>query len=198
MSAPARKLATYADLEAVPPHLVAEIIYGVLETHPRPVFPHARASSLLGYLLIGPYDFGRNGPGGWHFLDEPELHVGQNVVVPDIAGWRRERLPYIPDVAFSTLAPDWVCEVLSPATARFDRGAKRDIYGEAGVSYLWLIDPRERVLEAFHRTNGNWLLAGVATGSDAVKLLPFDAVAFSLDDLFGIDPPPSAAPTPQG
>ena len=197
MSAPAKKLASYADLEAGPPHLVAEIIYGVLETHPRPVFPHARASSLLGYLLIGPYDFGRNGPGGWHFLDAPELHLGRNVVVPDIAGWRRERLPYIPDVAFSTLAPDWVCEVLSPATARFDRGAKRDIYGEAGVSYLWLIDPRERVLEAFHRTNGNWLLAGVATGSDAVKLPPFDAVAFSLDDLFGIDPSPSAT-TPQG
>ena len=198
MTAPARKPATYADLEAVPPHLVAEIIYGVLETHPRPVSRHSRASSVLGYELIGPYDFGRGGPGGWHFLDEPELHLGRNVVVPDIAGWRRERLPYIPDVAFLTLAPDWICEVLSPATAKLDRGPKREIYGEAGVSYLWLLDPRERVLEAFQRSNGRWQLTGVATGSDAVKLPPFDAVSFPLDDLFGIDPPSSPDPTPQG
>jgi Uma2 family endonuclease len=137
MSVPARKSATYADLEAAPPHLVAEIIYGVLETHPRPVVRHMRVASQLGHELFGPFDRGRGGPGGWYFIDEPELHLGRNVVVPDIAGWRRERLPNIPDVAFLTLAPDWVCEVLPPATAKLDRGSKRTIYADAtGSGYL--------------------------------------------------------------
>ena len=198
MSAPAKKLATYADLEAVPPHLVAEIIYGSLETHPRPVIRHATAMSQLFLELANPFDRGRGGPGGWHFLFEPELHLGRNVVVPDIAGWRRERLPDFPNSAYIEIAPDWVCEILSPATSKLDRGPKRAIYAEAGVPYLWLIDPQERVIEAFQITAGNWLLVGVATGSDNVRLPPFDAVSFSLDILFPSDPASSNQTTSQG
>ena len=198
MTAPARKPATYADLEAVPPHLVAEIIYGVLETHSRPTVPHGVAATHLCYELIGPFDRGRSGPGGWNFLPRIEFHFEGNVVVPDIASWRRERLPQIPDVAFMTLAPDWVCEVVSPETARLDRGPKRAIYAKAGVSWLWLLDPKDRVLEAFQLFDGQWRLVGVATGKDNIKLPPFDAVSFPFDDLFGIDPPSSPDPTPQG
>jgi Uma2 family endonuclease len=202
LSAPAatlpRKPATYADLEAVPPHLVAEIVHGVLETHPRPSPRHSSAASLLGYQLIGPFEYGRGGPSGWHFLDEPELHLGRNVVVPDIGGWRRERLPVLPEKAFITIAPDWICEVLSPATARLDRGSKRAIYAAAGVSYLWLFDPVYRVIEAFQLVADQWSLVGVVTGSDAIRLPPFDAISFPFDDLFTFDPPSSDAPVPQG
>ena len=196
MSAPAKKLATYADLEAVPPHFVAEIIYGSLETHPRPAMRHATAASQIGYELMGPFGRGRDGPGGWHFIDEPELHLGRNVVVPDIAGWRRERLPRIPDTAFMTLAPDWICEVLSPGTSKLDRGPKRQIYADAVVSHLWLVDPQAHVLESFQIVDRRWLLVGVATGSDEVRLPPFEAISFSLDDIFPFE---SAIDiTPQG
>ena len=196
MAAPAKKLATYSDLEAVAPHLVAEIIYGKLETHSCSI-QHSHALTQLIYHLIGPFERGRDGPGGWNFLPKTELHIGHDVLVPDLAGWRRERLPRLPDAAFMELAPDWVCEIVSPQTARLDRGAKREIYAEIGVAFLWLIDPRERVLEAFQQTKGQWRLEGVAINSEFVMLPPFDAATFPLDNLFEFDRP-SAAPTPQG
>ena len=198
MTAPARKLATYADIEAVPPHLVAEIIYGVLETHPRPAGRHGTAAVELGFELVGPFRRGRGGPGGWRFVVEPELHLDGNVVVPDIAGWRKERLLHLPATAYFEIAPDWVCEILSPSTTRLDRGPKRAIYGAAGVAFLWLLDPVERVLEAFQLVSRKWELVGVATGDDQVKLPPFDAISFPLAELFPFDPPPSTDATPQG
>lgn len=134
--------ATYADLEAVPPHLVAEIIDGALYTHPRPRPRHAHAYSRLGVLVGSKFDLGEGGPGGWIILDEPELHLGDDVVVPDIAGWRRGRMPRLPEEAFFTLPPDWVCEILSPSTERLDRTAKRDIYACRGVRHLWLVNPK--------------------------------------------------------
>src|SRR4051812_44978930 len=105
--------ATAADLARLPPHVVGEIVDGVLQVSPRPASPHARAASTLQVDLGGPFDRGRGGPGGWWIVVEPELRFGADVVVPDLAGWRRERLPTWPDVPFFTLAPDWVCEVLS-------------------------------------------------------------------------------------
>ena len=196
MAAPAKKLATYFDLEAVPPHLVAEIINGSLETHSCSI-QHSHALTQLIYHLIGPFERGRDGPGGWNFLPKTELHIGGDLLVPDLAGWRRERLPSLPDAAFMELAPDWVGEIVSPATTRLNRGAKRTIYAEIGVAFLWVIDPQERVLEAFLLTRGNWRLESVAVASEFVKLPPFDAATFSLDILFEFDPP-SRAPTPQG
>jgi Uma2 family endonuclease len=128
MSEPVARRATYEDLLQVPEHLVAEIIHGQLVTHPRPAPRHARASSSLGDELVSPFDKGRGGPGGWWILDEPELHLGAHVLVPDLAGWRRERMRSLPDTAWFELAPDWVCEVLSPGTARLDRVEKLPIY----------------------------------------------------------------------
>lgn len=186
---PALRRATYADLEAVPSHLVAEIVDGVLETHPRPSPRHGAAAGRLGTKLGGPFDIGENGPGGWIFIPEPELHLGPHVVVPDIAGWRRERLPTEPSTAFIEIAPDWVCEIVSPSTERLDRGPKRRIYAKAGVGHLWLLDPRARVLEAFANAAGQWLLLATFGPGEEVRVAPFDAVGFPLDALFPFDEP---------
>lgn len=191
MGEPARRRATYADLEAVPQNLVAEIIDGVLETHPRPHPRHGAAASALGSELHAPFGRGRGGPGGWIFISEPELHLGPDVVVPDLAGWRRERLPHEPETAFIEIAPDWICEILSPSTARLDRGPKRRIYAGAGVEFLWLLDPVERELEAFSLSGRRWLLLATIQQGEEVCVAPFDAIAFPLDDLFPFDTPPS-------
>jgi Uma2 family endonuclease len=198
MPKPATRRATYADVLNAPPHVVAELVDGALETHPRPVPRHAVAAARLGSSLGGPFDLGSSGPGGWIFMVEPELHLGTNVVVPDLAGWRRERMPVVPEEAFITLAPDWICEILSPATEMLDRNAKRRIYGEAGVLFLWLLDPRTRLLETFQLVAGKWLLVGVAEADEPVCYVPFDAISFPLSDLFPFDAPPGLKPATEG
>lgn len=177
-------VATYADLEAVPPHLVAEIIRGRLVTHPRPRPRQINVGSVLGVLVSGPFQLGRGGPGGWWILDEPELHLGDDIAVPDLAGWRKERMPSLPDTAWFGLAPDWLCEVISPSTEAYDRGEKRDIYAAHGVQHLWLLDPDQRLLETFALHQGKWLL--LATYRDAANIAapPFEAVPFALDLLW--------------
>ncbi len=198
MAIPATKRATYDDVLNAPAHLVAELIDGVLETHPRPVPKHAVTAVELGSALAGPFRKGRGGPGGWLFMSEPELHFGPDVVVPDLAGWRRERMPTVQDEAFITLAPDWVCEILSPSTEKLDRNAKRRIYAEAGITYLWLLDPRTRSLEAFQLVTSKWMLIGVVDGDDHVSIAPFDAISFQLSDLFPFDAPPGVTSTAEG
>ena len=191
MAQPTSRQATYADLEAVPEHLVAEIIDGVLETHPRPRPRHQRATGRLAGELTESFERGRRGPGGWIFIIEPELHLGTQVLVPDVAGWKEERLSKEPAEPFITVAPDWVCEVLSPSTARLDRGAKRRIYAEAKVEYLWLLDPVAGELEAFELAGSHWLLAATVQRGEVVAAAPFAAAPFPLDDLLPFDNPPS-------
>jgi Uma2 family endonuclease len=193
MPALALRPATYADLSAAPDHLVAEIVDGVLETHPRPRPRHALSASDLFSTLGPPFRYGRGGPGGWVFMSEPELHLGRHVVVPDLAGWRRERMPAEPDTAYVETPPDWVCEILSPSTVRLDRGPKRRIYAEAGIGHLWLLDPGDGVLEGFALTGGQWLLLGTIQRGETVALAPFDAAPFALDDLFPFDDPAAQA-----
>jgi Uma2 family endonuclease len=188
MSTPITQPATYADLEKVPPHLVAEIIHGVLETHPRPVGRHWRAASRLGMVLGGPYDLGNGGPGGWIFGDEPQLMLGPHVLVPDLAAWRVERAPETLDEVNIAIAPDWVCEVLSPSTARLDRGPKMQIYAEQGVSYLWLLDPKTWYLDAYQLIAGRWIRVGGLTGEGDINFPPFDATSFPIDLLFPFKP----------
>ena len=189
MADPAKRSATYAELEAVPPHLVAEIINGALVTHPRPAPRHAGATFALGSRIGPGYQDGTGGPGGWVFFSEPELHLGADIVVPDIAGWRRERMPSLPKTSYFNLAPDWVCEVLSDSTESYDRNAKRAIYGEAGVPFLWLLDPRGKFLEVFQLTAGHWLLVRTFTGDDEIRAVPFEAIAFPLGQLWPLDQP---------
>jgi Uma2 family endonuclease len=184
MANPATKLATYADLEAVPSHLVAELIHGTLVTSPRPAAKHARAASRLGIDLGGPFDRGRGGPGGWVILDEPELHLGADVLVPDLAGWRRERMPEIPDTAAFTLAPDWVCEVLSPGTAAIDRTDKLPIYAKADVKHAWYIDPLARSLEVFRLDGATFRLVQTFKDDARIQAEPFAAVELELGALW--------------
>ena len=178
-----RRPATYDDLCKVPEHMVAEIIDGELVTSPRPAFPHARATSVLSRDLMGGFDGppgGADAPGGWWFLFEPELHFGSDVVVPDVAGWRRERVPVIPNVAAFEQAPDWACEVVSPSTGRIDHGGKVRIYGREGVAHLWLLDPLLRTLEVYRHAEAQWVVAATYMGNEAIHAEPFAAVALTM------------------
>ena len=181
---PARPRATYQDVLDAPAHRVAEIVDGTLYTHPRPASLHALASSVLGRKIGNPYQDGVGGPGGWWIIDEPELHLGDDVLVPDIAGWRRERMPDYPDTAYFTLAPDWVCEVLSASTRKHDLCGKRPVYAREGVAHLWFVDPVDRTLEVFELRDGQWLLIAAAADDDPISTRPFDAITFSLGDLW--------------
>ena len=197
MSVVLNRPATYADLEAVPSHLVAELLGGELVTHPRPVPKHAVAALNLGSELGDAFYRGRSGPGGWIFATEPELHLGTDVVVPDIAAWRRERLPRLPDTAYIETPPDWCCEVVSPSTESYDRGIKRNIYARAGVQHLWLLDPRSELLETFSLAGDRWLLTGTFSAKDAVSVAPFEAVSFPLAVLWPFGPAADAIKTDQ-
>ena len=175
---------TYQDVLDAPPHKVAEIIDGSLHMSPRPAPLHGVASSVLGSSITTPFHLGRGGPGGWWIVDEPELHLGEDILVPDIAGWRRERMPELPDTAYYSLAPDWVCEILSPSTRAMDIGPKRAIYAREEVCWLWFVDPEIRTLEAFELKDGHWSLLDVISEDAQVCLPPFDAISFSLGDLW--------------
>src|SRR3990172_543614 len=182
------KRATYQDVLNAPENKVAEILDGELFLSPRPAPRHAVASSGLGSLLGGPFHHGRGGPGGWWLLDAPELHFGDHVVVPDIAGWRRERMPAIPEEAYFSLAPDWVCEGLSPSTERIDRGKKLRIYAEAGVTHAWLVNPVERTLEVLRLKDGVWTILAVFAAAEPVRAEPFEAIDLELGALWPDSP----------
>ncbi len=185
MSSPVKKAATYEDLLRVPEPLVAEILDGELYASPRPALPHALCASALGALLGGAFQFGHGGPGGWWIFHEPELHQGADVLVPDLAGWRRERLPVVPDAVAMALAPDWVSEILSPSTERMDRAKKLAIYAREGVGHAWLINPIARTLEALRRQGDGWLLFATAAGDAIVRVEPFEAIELDLLLLWG-------------
>ena len=183
------KPATYADLESAPEQVIAEIIDGALVTHPRPAPRHSLTAVALTHRLSGPFQFDEDGPGGWVFLTEPELRLGANIVVPDLAAWRQERMPVTPDTPSIDLPPDWVCEILSASTEVCDRTAKMRIYAEAGIPYLWLIDPRQQMLETFVLRSGSWVVAGGWVFDDVVRAVPFEVVPFPLTKLWPLDKP---------
>lgn len=188
VQAPFDRPATYQDVLDAPLHMVAEVVGGVLHTHPRPAPRHALAHTYLSGELSSPFGRGKGGPGGWWILIEPELHLGGDIIVPDIAGWRKERMPEMPDTAFFEIAPDWACEVHSPSTRRLDQHEKREIYRREGVSHLWFVDPDIRGLEAFElrgdAAQQEWVLIASLKDDDEVRVRPFDAVAFSLGALW--------------
>jgi hypothetical protein len=192
-----KRRATYQDVIDSPEHMVAEIIGGELRLSNRPRGPAVAAASALGEELGPPFKRGRGGPGGWLILDEPELHLGDEIVVPDLAGWRRERLPVVPDAAFITVPPDWVCEVLSRSTERTDRTEKMPIYASFGVQYAWLVHPRHRTVEVFRAHAGKWLATAVYRDTDRARIEPFDAIELDLAVLWADAALPTRASEPQ-
>ncbi len=186
MASAAHRLGTLWDeLCALPSHQVGEIVDGELFASPRPAGPHSRVASKLGGRLDGPFDSGEGGPGGWIILDEPELHLGDAVLVPDLAGWRRERLPHVPEelTAFE-LAPDWICEVLSPSTSTLDRVRKMPVYAREGVQFAWLLEPIQRTLEVFELQGKQWRTVATWEGDVKVRAVPFDAIELELSSLW--------------
>jgi len=179
---PLKKGATYDDLCEVPDHFVAEMFDGDLYAFPRPALPHANAASTL--LSEIHRSFHRKGPGGWVILIEPELHFGRDVLVPDLAGWRRTRLPSVPPDAYLTLAPDWVCEVLSKSTEAIDRGKKLRIYAREGVAHAWFVDPLARTLEVLSLAAGRSAPLGRHEGEAKVRAAPFDSIELDLGSLW--------------
>lgn len=184
MADPARRRASYDDLRGVPAHLVGEILDGDLVTSPRPAPPHAQAASSLAGELYAPFHRGRGGPGGWIILNEPELHLAADVLVPDIAGWRRERMPALPSGSAFELAPDWVCEVLSPSTASTDRAVKVPTYAREQVRHVWLVDPLLQTLEVLRLDGQGYRLASVWRGDAVVQCEPFESLPLRLADLW--------------
>lgn len=178
---PFKRSASYEDLLALPDHVVGEIVDGSLYVSPRPAPPHGHAASVLGEELGPPFRRGRGGPGGWIFYDEPELHLGKDVVVPDLGGWRYERMPEVPrGVAYFEIPPDWICEVISPSTASFDRGEKLTVYARAGVAQVWLVDPMRRSLEILRLDGAAYQTVRAANGETCVRAEPFDAIQLDL------------------
>jgi len=184
MADAASRRASYSDVLAAPEHVVAELVGGELHTHPRPATRHAMASSALGGELAGPFNRGKGGPGGWIILDEPEIHLGDDVLVPDLAGWRRESLPELPDAPYLEVRPDWVCETLSPSTRAHDRVRKMPVYAREEVQHVWLVDADVQLVEVFRLDGETYRLVATHDGDVTVRLEPFDAIELDLAALW--------------
>jgi Uma2 family endonuclease len=181
MANPGRRAATYDDVLRAPPHMVAEVIDGELRLSPRPGKPHAAASTALGEELGPPFKRGRGGPGGWILLDEPELHLQSDILVPDLGGWRRERMPsLVDDEPYFTVPPDWVAEVISPRTAKYDRTDKLRIYARERVQWVWFVEPLARTLEVLQLGETGWVVRGSWRDDARVRAEPFDAIELDL------------------
>ena len=183
-TAPDVRVATYEDIERLPAGVVGEIIAGELVVSPRPSPRHTVSASALGTVVCGPFQLGLGGPGGWWILDEPELRLGIesafDTVVPDLGGWRRERMPVLPRANWFETVPDWVCEILSPRTAAYDRAEKLPFYARAGIGHAWLVDPLAETLEVYRRDGDSWTVARVWRGDVTVRAEPFAAVEIPL------------------
>ena len=174
--------ATYEDLRRVPDTMRAEIVDGELVVSPRPATPHAFAATEMAADLLPVFHgaTARSGPGGWWILSEPELHFADDVLVPDLAGWRCGRMPTMPKIAAITLPPDWLCEILSPTSVRHDRIAKMRCYAREGVASVWLVDPDACTLESLRLEAGRWILVSSHAGEENAGVEPFAEVEIRL------------------
>lgn len=184
MSDPARKPATYEDLHNIPENMIGEIINGELIVSPRPSPKHMYVTTILSGEIGPPYHRGRSGPGGWIFLAETEVRLGEDTVVPDLAGWKKERFPAKLEHNWIPVAPDWVCEVLSPGTLRNDKVRKMPIYAHHGVGHIWLIDPLAMTMDAFRLESGRWVLLASFSENDKVRVEPFQEIEIHLEDMW--------------
>jgi Uma2 family endonuclease len=191
-----KREATYEDVLRAPPDRIAEVLAGELVLTPRPTLEHSGIATCLNGDL-DPFNRkpgGPRGPGGWWILVEPELHLQRDIVVPDVCGWRRERMRQAPRGPYAELPPDWVCEVLSPRTAGRDRMVKMAIYSREQVGHVWLVDPASRTVEVFRLQGEKWILAQTAVGSASARLEPFGDVELDLFRWWGETPDPPQEP----
>lgn len=184
MGEPAKKRATYDDLYTIPDNMVGEIVDGELHAMPRPSPKHAKAASDLSGIVISSYRFGRGGPGGWIILYEPEIQLGEHTLVPDIAGWKKERFPLHVETNWIEVVPDWLCEVLSPGTMRLDKTKKMPIYAEYGVRHIWLVNPMEKTLDVFKLVSGGWMVSNSFVEDDRVIAEPFQEIEIDLAEIW--------------
>ena len=184
--------ATYTDIEALPAHMTGEIIFGALHAHPRPAPPHTKVQFSLAGKIDGPFSKRPGGPAGWVFHIEPELHLGEHIVVPDIAGWRSERWSTPKGQSFITSAPDWLAEILSPSTEKIDRSSKLDIYASFGVKHCWYVHPDLRTLEVLALSGAAWTRVAAFKDDDKVAAPPFESHTFDLNSLWLEDDAPGA------
>lgn len=193
---PAARRATWEDLEALPETVLGELIQGVLYVMPRPRPAHQSAGSVLGAELNGPFQRARRGPGGWWIVDGPGIAIPAldvEEIVPDLAGWRRERLPSLPPEGSSRVVPDWVCEILSPSTRTHDQRIKRPLYAEAGVRWMWIVDLDARTVIASRNEGGRWLEIGVWADAESMRAEPFDVHEIALAELWDTGAPGDSA-----
>jgi Uma2 family endonuclease len=175
---------TYEDLCNVPDDMTGEIIDGELSLTPMPSKQQIHTGTKLANAVVAAYHFGTKGPGGWIILDEPDLAFGEDILVPELAGWKEDRFIVSWEHHWISVAPDWVCEIISPETAQRDRTQKMPIYERNGVSYVWLIDPAEKSLEIFRLESGKWGAPTLYTGNDKVRAEPFEQTEINLGDLW--------------
>lgn len=182
---PLKKRDLYAELERLPESLTGEILNGQLYAHPRPSGKHILVASNLGIEIGGPYHRGKGGPGGWWILQEPEVHfvLDREVAVPDVAGWRKENLPEIPESHKFAVVPEWICEVFSPSTEGVDREIKMPLYAQYGVKYLWLVHPIKKTLATYKLVGNEWQSQGIFESGSSVSVEPFEQIEFTVDDL---------------
>jgi Uma2 family endonuclease len=181
---PAKRHATYQDVIDAPEHMVAEILDGDLFLSPRPAMRHSFSTMCLGGILLTAFGKKKSRPGGWLFFVEPELHVGADVVVPDLAAWRRDSKVPPSKAVFAPSAPDWACEVLSRSTEKIDRTRKLRIYARERVSFLWFVDPVRRTLEIRQRQGIGWTEPIIHHDDETVRAAPFEAIAIDLSELW--------------
>jgi Uma2 family endonuclease len=183
---PARRATPYELLQALPEVLTGEILNGQLHTQPRPSGPHARVASRVDRTIGRSYDDGIDGPGGWWIFVEPELHLVRDteIAVPDLAGWRRTRMPNPPEDQRFEVVPDWICEILSPSTESKDRRIKMPLYAHYAVAFAWIVDPIAQTLEAYQLEHGDWHEIGRFSGAQKAAVPPFEAVTLHLDGMW--------------
>jgi len=184
MSANPRRLATYADLARLPEGTRAEVIGGEVQLFDSPLPRHGRVQSGLLGSIGGPFDFD-GAPGGWWILPTVDVELGvHDIVSPDVAGWRRERVPKFPASRPIAIVPDWICEIVSPSNERHDTIRKADLYFRCRVPFYWLVRPDERTLQAWRHSELGWIVAGTWTDGDKVGIPPFEAVPLDVGRLF--------------
>jgi len=187
MSARAPKPATYADLLSLPEDVRAEILSGQIVTSPAPLPRHSKVQGAVRRFIGGPYDDddGHGGPGGWWIFVEVDVQLGRHDIVrPDLAGWRRERLSDPGNRRPIDVVPDWICEVLSPSTASRDRVIKRKLYAESGIRHYWIVDVDARILEVFELAGDRWALVATYGDDATARIPPFEEVELPIGRLF--------------